>query len=402
MINEAVILAAGEGARMRPLTYARPKGMLPIANRPILEHLLTELRAAGIRRFVFVVGYHEEEIRKYFGSGEAWQAEIKYIAQQKQLGTADAINTARDLVQGSFMVANGDVIIRHGHLLQLIERADNMLLVYRARETAGLGVIETEGDRITRLHEKTARPPTNLINAGVYLFSPAIFQAIADTPKSVRGEYEITDAIQRLIDDGAAFGYHEVPEWSDLSFPWDLLTANEAAMRQIEPRQAGKVEANATLQGKVAIGENSLIRSGVYITGPVMIGRDCDIGPNCYLRAGTTIGDRCHIGAGVEIKNAIIMNGTKIPHQSYVGDSIIGQNCNLGAGTKIANLRFDKKTVRVGDRDTKRRKLGAIIGDGVQTGINAMVDAGCLIGDNAFIGPGAVARGSIGPGTRIW
>jgi bifunctional UDP-N-acetylglucosamine pyrophosphorylase/glucosamine-1-phosphate N-acetyltransferase len=136
--------------------------------------------------------------------------------------------------------------------------------------------------------------------------------------------------------------------------------------------------------------------------GPVIIGQDCDIGPNCYIRPYTSIGDNCHIGSAVEVKNCIIMKGSKIPHQNYVGDSIIGEECNFGAGTKIANLRLDKKNVTVASIDTKRRKLGAIMGDRVETGINACINAGSMIGNNTHIGPGAIASGVILPDSKIF
>ncbi|MCK5577130.1 MAG: glucose-1-phosphate thymidylyltransferase, partial [Dehalococcoidales bacterium] len=136
--------------------------------------------------------------------------------------------------------------------------------------------------------------------------------------------------------------------------------------------------------------------------GPVVIGRGCDIGPNCYIRPYTAIGDDCHLGAAVEVKSSIIMRGTKIPHHNYIGDSIIGENCNFGSGTKIANLRLDKKNISVAGMDTKKRKLGAIIGDGVETGINASINVGTIIGNNTAIGPGAVVSGIIAPGSRVF
>jgi len=144
------------------------------------------------------------------------------------------------------------------------------------------------------------------------------------------------------------------------------------------------------------------VRSGSYIVGPVVIGQDCAIGPNCYIRPHTSIGDGCHIGAAVEVKNSIIMNNSDAPHHNYVGDSIIGEGCNLGAGTKIANLRLDEQDITVAGRNTSRRKLGVIMGDNVKTGINACINVGCMIGNDAKIGPGAIAHGIISPGSKIF
>ncbi len=156
------------------------------------------------------------------------------------------------------------------------------------------------------------------------------------------------------------------------------------------------------IQGNVSIGEKSIIRSGCYILGPVVIGSNCDIGPNSYIRPFTSIGDGCRIGAAVELKSCIIMKNTKVPHHNYIGDSVIGEGCNFGSGTKIANLRLDGKNIRVGGIDTGRRKLGAVIGDGVETGINACINTGSIIGNNSFIGPGAVASGILATNSRLY
>lgn len=168
-----------------------------------------------------------------------------------------------------------------------------------------------------------------------------------------------------------------------------------------ESQNLGEIEDNVVIKGTVSIGKGTIIRSGSYIVGPVSIGQNCDIGPNCYIRPSTSIGDDCHIGNAVEVKNSIVMKGSKIPHHNYVGDSVIGEGCNLGAGTKIADLRLDKKDIRIANIDTRRRKLGAIIGDRVETGINACINVGCIIGNNTHIGPGAVARGVIAPDSTI-
>jgi bifunctional UDP-N-acetylglucosamine pyrophosphorylase/glucosamine-1-phosphate N-acetyltransferase len=194
-------------------------------------------------------------------------------------------------------------------------------------------------------------------------------------------------------------------EWRDVVYPWHLLDANEELLKKMKRKIDGIIEENVILKNEVVVGEGSIVMNGSYIEGPVVIGRNCKIGPNCYIRAYTSIGDNSHIGNACEVKNSIIMNDTKIPHQNYVGDSVIGSNCNLGAGAKIANLRLDKKTIKVflnGMKiDTKRIKLGAIIGDNVQIGINSMLNVGAVVGNNAFIGPGALVNGEIKPDARV-
>jgi bifunctional UDP-N-acetylglucosamine pyrophosphorylase/glucosamine-1-phosphate N-acetyltransferase len=165
------------------------------------------------------------------------------------------------------------------------------------------------------------------------------------------------------------------------------------------------VEEGAVLKGAVVVEKGALVRSGAYIEGPVYISEGCDIGPNCYIRPSTCLGPGVRVGASVEVKNSIVMAKSHIPHHNYVGDSLIGERCNLGAGTKVANLRFDDRPIKVPYRgeliDSGRRKLGVIMGDDVKTGINAMIDAGTVIHENSVVGPGAVARGSVGPGSKI-
>jgi bifunctional UDP-N-acetylglucosamine pyrophosphorylase/glucosamine-1-phosphate N-acetyltransferase len=399
---KAVILAAGEGHRMRPLTGNRPKVMLPIANKPILEHLLTEAKAAGVSDFIFIVGYCDEQVRSYFGRGEKWGVDIAYSEQRKQLGTADAIRMVEGMVEEAFLVINGDVIVNRRDIAALMKITGNTMGVIEVKDPRGLGMVEISGQRIINIYEKTERPPTMIANAGLYLFTPEVFGAITRTEKSPRGEYEITDTLKTLMKTNSGLHYHLLESWLDLSYPWDLLEANETMLADLKAENLGEVEKNVTLKGAVVIGKNTLVRSGAYIEGPVIIGEDCRIGPNCYIRAFTTIGNDCHIGAAVEIKNSIIMNGTDFPHLNYAGDSVIGTGCNFGAGTKIANLRLDKKNVKVAGLDTGRRKLGAIVGDHVQTGINTSINVGTMIGNNTFIGPGVVVKGIIVPDSRLF
>ncbi|WP_440952631.1 bifunctional sugar-1-phosphate nucleotidylyltransferase/acetyltransferase [Methanococcoides sp. FTZ1] len=395
---KAVILAAGEGTRMRPLTSSLPKVMLPIGNKPILEHIVDAAIEAGIEGFVFITGYREETIKEYFGSGEKWGVPIEHVHQEEQLGTANAIGCAKGHVEGSFIVLNGDVLVSPDHIKKMAGRLnDAVITVKKVENPSEFGVIETEGDKVSKIIEKPENPPTDLANAGIYLFGEEIFELIERTPLSPRREYEITDTLQMLIDSSDNVGYELLEdEWIDVGRPWDLLDANKVLLEEIRPEISGLVEPNATLIGDVSVGEGTLIRNGAYIIGPVVIGKDCDIGPNCFIRPSTSIGNNVHIGNAVEVKNSIIMDDTKIGHLTYIGDSIIGRKCNFGAGTKVANLRHDGKNIKVnikGKRtDSGRRKLGVIMGDDVHTGINSSINVGTVMESGSFTGPGEVVR----------
>ncbi len=395
---KAVILVAGEGKRMRPLTTTRPKVMLPIANKPILEHIVDAAVDAGINEFVFITGYFEDSIKDHFKDGAKWGAKIEYVHQTQQSGTADAIGCARGSVTGRFVVLNGDVLISSDYLTSLISREEDAVLTVKEVENpSDFGVIETSGDKVTKIIEKPEIPPTNLANAGIYLFDDSIFEFIDKTTLSERGELEITDSLQMLIDSGVNVGYEILEhDWIDVGRPWDMLDANELLLGEVKAECNGLVEPNATLIGEVVVGEGTLIRNGAYIIGPVVIGNDCDIGPNCFIRPSTSIGNGVRIGNAVEVKNSIVMDNTHIGHLSYVGDSIVGQECNFGAGTKVANLRHDGRNVRVtlGYQflDSGRRKLGVIMGDGVHTAINTSINVGTVIESGGFTKPGEVVR----------
>jgi bifunctional UDP-N-acetylglucosamine pyrophosphorylase/glucosamine-1-phosphate N-acetyltransferase len=393
---KAVILAAGEGTRMRPLTVARPKVMLPLANKPMLEHVLQACIQAGIKEFVMVTGYKEETIRAYFGDGNKWGVHIDYVTQEKQLGTAHAIGCARQYVNGRFVQLNGDMLVDPLHLEKLIKHNEAAVISVKAVENPSeFGVIVTEGDKVVRIIEKPLDPPAKTVNAGIYLFDTTIFDYIDKTQPSPRNEYEITDSMQMMVNDGIHVGFEPLTNiWLDVGRPWDMLDANKALLEKIKPKCEGTVEPMATLHGDVVIGEGTIVRNGAYIIGPVVIGKNCDIGPNCFIRPSTSIGNNVHIGNGVEVKNCVIMDGTKIGHLTYIGDSVVGYGCNFGAGTKVANLRHDGKNIKSiikGKRvDTGRRKLGVIMGDDVHTGINTSINVGVVIENGGGTKPGEV------------
>jgi UDP-N-acetylglucosamine diphosphorylase/glucosamine-1-phosphate N-acetyltransferase len=260
--------------------------------------------------------------------------------------------------------------------------------------------VVTEGDLVRSLEEKSEKPESDLINAGIYLLSPEIFEISGQVTCSSRGEYELTDALAILIA-GKRLQSYLLTSWIDVGYPWDLLWANERLLSSAGTKNEGIIEDGVWIHGDVSVGKGSIIKSGTYIEGPCCIGKNSRVGPHAYIRGSTSIGDECHIGHSTEIKNSIIMNGTKIPHFNYVGDSIIGSGCNFGAGTKVANLRHDHAPVRVCGKNSRRKKMGAIVGDGVQLGINCSVNVGAVIGNNVTAAPHSVIDGCISPDTRI-
>ena len=399
---KAVILAAGNSRRMLPLTKTKPKAMLPVAGKPILEHLVGEVAAAGIREFVFIIGGYGERIKEHFGGGESLGVSIEYRVQERATGTAAAISMARDTISGPFLVACGDGIVTCADISRLMGSDDNQVGVQEVDDPEHFGWVELEGEVVRHIHEKLPHPPAKSVSTGLYLFTPEIFETVSAVPLSERGEYELPAAVNLLINRGVCVRCCRFSSWREMSYPWDLLAVNEALMANLVSLTEGVVEEGVVINGAVRIGAGSLLRSGTYIEGPVVIGKNCELGPNCYVRAATVIGDGCRIGAGVEVKNSLIMDGTKVPHLSYIGDSLIGERCNLGAGTKVANLRLDGWEIKVRGISTGRRKFGVVVGDGVQTGINTCLNPGVVIGAGAWIGPGALVCGEIAQDSRVF
>jgi bifunctional UDP-N-acetylglucosamine pyrophosphorylase/glucosamine-1-phosphate N-acetyltransferase len=374
--------------------------MLPVANRPMMEHLVLAARDAGITEFVFVIGYGEREVRNHFGNGERFGIQIAYAPQRQQSGTADALRSARDLVTGPFLAMNGDMILSSADIARMINVPGPAMGTSTTDHPGDFGVVLVQSGRVISLEEKSKHPKSSIINAGAYTFTPEIFELLAGVGISARGELELTDALGVLI---ARHELGAVPlsTWMDIGYPWDLLDANAALLGGLASQNEGVFEEGVHLSGTVAIGEGTVIKSGTCIEGPCIIGKNCRIGPHAYIRGATSIGDECHIGHCTEIKNTVVMAKTKIPHFNYIGDSVIGSGCNFGAGTKIANLRHDHGPVKAGGKDTRHTKFGAVVGDNVHFGINCSVNVGSVIGSNAQFAPNSYIEGSFGEDAAI-
>jgi len=397
---QCVVLAAGEGKRMRPLTAQRPKVMLPVANRPMMEHLVLAARDAGITDFVFVVGYGAREVRGHFGEGKRFGIHITYAPQRQQSGTADALRSAQDFISGPFLAMNGDMILTSADITRMIQMPAPCIGTSTTDHPGDFGVVLVENERVIALEEKSKHPNSNIINAGAYLFSQEIFDLLAQVRPSSRGELELTDALGVLISRKGLKAV-SLSSWMDIGYPWDLLDANAALLAGISSANSGIIEEGVHLSGPVIIGKDTVVKSGTYIEGPCIIGNNCRIGPHTYIRGATSIGDECHIGHCTELKNSVVMAKTKIPHFNYVGDSVIGSGCNFGAGTKIANLRHDHAPIRIGGKNTRHTKFGAVVGDNVNFGINCSVNVGSVIGSNAQFAPNSYVEGSFGENSTI-
>ncbi len=382
---------------MRPLTSSKPKVMLPAGGRPFIEHVVSRAGEAGVDELIFVVGYRSESIIDQLKEGDDFGTKIKYAFQKEQRGTGHALVAAEEMAENRFLVQNGDVLTDVSSLKRIMEFEGLAVAAKKVSDPSRYGVFEVEDGFLKSVTEKSRSPPSNLANAGIYLFEEKVFDILRDIPLSERGEYELTDLLTTLVSRGEEIRVIEIEEWIEIGRPWDILDANENLLISGPHAILGEVEPNVVLSGRVSVGRGTRIRSGSYIQGPVFIGENCDIGPNCFIRPYTCIGDNVHIGNAVEIKNSTIMENTNVAHLSYVGDSVIGSNCNFGAGTVVANLRHDGREIRSYIKDEKvnsgRRKLGVIMGDDVKTGINTSIYPGTVVEPGYRGRPGEVLRG---------
>ncbi len=391
---QTVVLAAGEGTRMRPLTAAQPKPMLPVAGRPLLEHTLDRAVEAGASRLIVVVGYKADHIRDHFGTHHCG-VDVEYAVQHTQRGTADAVKKAEPLLDDDpFVVLNGDALYDQTSLKTLYSSGP-AVGSYRVDNPSSYGVLqldERDDTRVRGVVEKPANPDSNLINTGAYVF-PADAQQLLGVEASERGELELTDVLEAVCNRESVTA---VPfeRWLDVGRPWELLAANEWLLEAAPTRIDGDVHDQTTLEGPVIIEEGATLKAGVTIEGPAYIASGATVGPNAYVRGSTYLGANTKVGHAVEIKNSILLAETSVGHLSYVGDSVLGQRVNLGAGTAVANLRHDGESVSLtikGERvSTGRRKLGIIAGDDVKTAINTSLNAGVVLGSATTTEPGEV------------
>lgn len=373
--------------------------MLPVGNMPFLEHVIRALAENSIRDLIIVVGYQKERIMNHFEDGLKYGARIAYVVQDEILGTAHALSKARSYLKDDFLVLNGDNLIDSKAIEDLISATgDNVILAAMRRSTGDYGVLTLEEGRVVRITEKPGRPCAGILNTGAYRFGHEIFDEIPKTPISERGSYELTQTLSQMIEGGFDVRA-KITEgvWADAIFAWDLLNANNIANGLRTPQVAGEVEQGATLRGEVEVGQGSLIRSGSYVIGPVTIGKNCDIGPNATILPSSTICDSARVGAASEVRNSIIMPGTRIGSLCIISDSVIGASSVIGdqviaeSGSPLVEV----------EEQCHRAEFGAIVADNVTTGSRVFLHPGTIAGTDCRIGSGAVVRGTLERGVRV-
>ncbi len=392
-VSTAVVLAAGEGTRLRPLTHNRPKPMLPAANQPILQHVLDALVDAGMERLVIVVGYRRERVQEYFGSHYR-ETPITYVTQNKQLGSGHALLQARSAVDSPHVVVNGDQLIDDASVSRVASAFDEstggVVGVIERENASKYGVVELDGDQISEFIEKPPTDEYRLINAGVYAFSPQIFEIIEEVPHR-DGELHLSDTISHQIEKQGVRGVRIEGLWADATYPWNLL---EVASEVLE---RGRVREPEQAEG-VWVDSDAYVHESATLQPPVAIGPDCEVGPSSVVGPYVSLAENTTIGANVTVERSVIDSDCRINHGSTVVDAVFGQDVHLGVNVAIPGGPSD---VRVGNRMFEAQQLGAVLADRVRASGNVTFEPGTLVGTEVTIGTGATVSGLFDTGSEV-
>jgi len=328
-----IVLAAGKGTRMQGLSDFVPKPLLPLANIPALVRSLQNLRAAGIKDVLVVIGHNATSIQNTIGDGSCLDMRVEYAVQEEQCGTGDAVMLAQSFASGqAFVAMYGDVVFGRDNIVSLLSSfressADAVMTVYPVREAWRGGVVLVERNEVVAIIEKP-KPGTvdsDLINAGVYVFPPEIFDALGGLEPSERGEIELTDGVRKLLERGCRFLSHQMSGfWENLTDPASYLAANSrvlqerAALKESLIHAKADIDRDATLAGTVAVGEG------------------CEIG-KATVGPSVSIGNRCKVEDGAELSNCILLEGSRVATCTVVKDAVIGPGVEVRENTQASN-----------------------------------------------------------------
>jgi glucose-1-phosphate thymidylyltransferase len=348
---KGLILSGGAGTRLRPITHTSAKQLVPVANKPVLFYGIEALVEAGVTEIGIIIAPETGgEIREAVGDGSAFGAEITYIVQDEPAGLAHAVLTAEEFIGGSpFVMYLGDNLLADG-LRGLVEtfraeQPDALILLTSVPDPEHYGVAELDGERIVRLVEKPKDPPSNLALVGVYLFQPAIFEAARALKPSWRGELEITEAIQSLIEDNHRVQSEVVAGWwKDTGQLADMLEANRLVLEEIETRVEGEVNPDSKVEGRVVVEAGATLERSV-VRGPAVIGAGAHL-EDAYVGPYTSIGENVRV-CRAEIEHSIVLSGSLVQDLGTRMEASL-----LGREVKLTRSDGMPKTLRmlVGDK----------------------------------------------------
>ena len=344
---KGIILHGGHGTRLRPLTHTGPKQLLPIANKTMSQYALKDLRDSGITDIVIIIGgSNSEKVKEYYGDGKKFGVNICYVFQDQPKGIAHAIGLCKDFIKDNkFVVYLGDNILRNGleNYVQEFEKseAEALILLSKVEDPSRFGVAEFENNKITKIVEKPKNPKSNFAVIGNYFLTPKIFDIISKLKPSLRGELEITEALDILMNEGLPIDHRVVSGWwKDTGTPEDILHANELVLETIGTDHQLVKKDDMRIQGKnILVGNNSIITRDCFIEGPVIVGKNCTIGPSVRLGPYVSIGENSVLRR-CDIKNSIVMENCKIDTKIDITDSIIAHGSSITNNVEARKHQF--------------------------------------------------------------
>ncbi len=333
---KGLVLSGGSGTRLRPLTHTGPKQLIPVANKPVLQYVIEDLKEAGITDIGVILGNNgKEQVIAELKDGRQYGVRITYIEQGAPLGIAHAVQCAKGFMgDDDFIVYLGDNMLKDGVKGLVDDFAeggyDAAISLQAVPNPRQFGVAELDAQgRVIGLEEKPKAPKSNYALVGVYLFTPLIFDMIKQIRPSWRNELEITDAIQKLLDNKYKVRSHIVSGWwKDTGKPEDILEVNRFVLDELKPVVEGTIEAGANVAGRVSVGKNSVIRSGCTVRGPVAIGDNCTIEEGTYIGPYTSVGNGCTI-KGAYIESSVLIGGCRLECDGHIVDSLIGRDATI-------------------------------------------------------------------------
>ncbi|WP_433625125.1 sugar phosphate nucleotidyltransferase [Halomicrococcus sp. NG-SE-24] len=391
-VCSAVVLAAGEGARLRPLTRNRPKPMLPATTRPVLSYVLDALVEAGVEEMTLVVGYRRDRVQDHFGD-EHRGASLSYVVQDAQLGSGHALLTARAAVDGPFLAVNGDQVVAPEVVADVREAfgdgvADGhptaALAVVERADVSEYGAVVLNDDRVTELVEKPGSDRYSLLNAGVYAFDEGIFDALDSTPR-VDGELALTDTLRRLVAAGRVQGVRTSGSWVDATRPWDLLSVSHELL------VAGCVD-EPERDERVWVADGADVHESATLRPPVVVGADCTVAAGAVVGPDVALGRNVTVGANAVVEASVLDDDTRVGPNATLVDCVTGQGVRLGAGATVPGGPGD---VRVDDVVHEDERLGALLADRVRAAGDASFAPGTLVGPGTTIAAGASVSGTV-------
>lgn len=406
---QAIILAAGPSSRFYPFSSMGHKSMVKIIGKPILQYTLEGLKKIGIKDIVLVVS-PDSKIKDYFKDGKDFGLSLSYVVQKEPNGAGQGILLTKHLIKKDFLLLNASHVDIEKFAPLLIgaktKDIDSLLVVQERPETWNYGVVKVEGLKIVDLVEKPKKgqEPSKFCVLGIYLFSKDFLRELENTPYE---HYQLEKAISRYAKTKNIQALETNEKSVTLKFPWNLLPLKDFLFKEIKRSisSEAKVEQSAEIIGDVIIEEGAIISNGAKIKGPCFIGKNVFIGDNVVLRGGVDVEEQSVIGANMELKNTLIMEGSKT-HSGFIGDSVIGANCRIGTQFCTANVRLDRGSVQCTVKgepvDTGMKFFGTIIGNNVKIGVKSSTMPGVIIGNNAIIGPSTTVLKNVEEDTRYY